>query len=266
MARVSLLIVAVVWGALASGCSRERTISGEVFVVTKAGSSVKLALVEVRALDYDVICRAIRHAAAEASDSRRELELQVEVAEQAVHTDNAAIEAATRTEPTYGMSREQQLQYFEQQAREAAVTGGLAEEPRVPCVDLPDVKPCEGSAVTASEARSRKLISDFAAMTKLHAKASALDSPGFYFERLPTAGALAATKTDADGRFTISVPIEAAVVLVAHAHRELNNHDEDYYWILKGPVDADTLNHVMLSNDNMLSSSRASQVLSTAFP
>jgi hypothetical protein len=66
-----------------------------------------------------------------------------------------------------------------------------------------------------------------------------------------TFGGVADTKTDADGKFTLSVPAGKTYVLAAESSRSVGDSTEKYYWIVD--VDLTKANDgltVLLSNDN----------------
>jgi hypothetical protein len=84
-----------------------------------------------------------------------------------------------------------------------------------------------------------------------------LQSSSMFFEKLPHA-AIASVKTDADGRFTITVP-NRTIVLGAKASRRIPfGGAELYYWLVR--VDPHT-DRIMLSNDNLMSSTDARSVV-----
>jgi hypothetical protein len=57
--------------------------------------------------------------------------------------------------------------------------------------------------------------------------------------------------SDADGTFTLNMPVGQACVVVAKASRSVLKEDsEKYFWIV--PVSADSDEKIMLYNDNML--------------
>ncbi len=66
---------------------------------------------------------------------------------------------------------------------------------------------------------------------------------------------MADTKTDADGKFSLSVPAGNTYVILAKASREVGDDTECYYWIQD--VDLTRANDglsIMLSNDNLVES------------
>lgn len=59
----------------------------------------------------------------------------------------------------------------------------------------------------------------------------------------------AAATTDADGKFTLTIPKQGEYILVAKAQRMVSENTEKYYWTV--PIDADgQAKSVMLSNNN----------------
>ena len=114
------------------------------------------------------------------------------------------------------------------------------------------------AAFSANALGKGKLEASFQARDRASAKASTFlklkdefayfDSPAFYLEGLPAA--TSASKTDADGKFAISVP-SGKYVIAALTSRSVFKDTEQYYWLVK--IDASTPNiFVMLSNDNFV--------------
>ena len=83
----------------------------------------------------------------------------------------------------------------------------------------------------------------------------ALYSPDFAFKscRQNISQIEAATKTDADGRCSVTIPTgQKYVLLVAKKSGGITKSDIDYYWIVEIPETANTQNKILLSNDNLL--------------
>jgi hypothetical protein len=75
-----------------------------------------------------------------------------------------------------------------------------------------------------------------------------LTSPAGYFDGLPAA--VAQAKTDADGKFSMSLPV-GDYVLAAATSRAIFKDMEQYYWLVKLDPN-DQSQSLMLSNDNMV--------------
>lgn len=71
-----------------------------------------------------------------------------------------------------------------------------------------------------------------------------------FFDEFDRSGALARTKTDADGRFRLTTPSRQDVVLLATAERRVGDEIESYIWILPPGEWEDPM---FLSNDNKFS-------------
>lgn len=70
-----------------------------------------------------------------------------------------------------------------------------------------------------------------------------------YFEKLPTPTAVA--KTDADGRFTLTLPLGKYVIAAKSSRRLSKTDSEFYFWLVR--LDTSSINQsLMLSNDNLL--------------
>jgi DNA-directed RNA polymerase subunit RPC12/RpoP len=78
---------------------------------------------------------------------------------------------------------------------------------------------------------------------------------------------VAATKTDADGRFSVFIPKYGSYILAATANRMAGSEREEYYWLLK--IDALPPNQeILISNDNLLDSPSSVSLIdvNSAFP
>lgn len=82
--------------------------------------------------------------------------------------------------------------------------------------------------------------------------------PARYFEGLPQAFAVA--KTDADGKFVLRVPRRGRICIAAAGERELGKKSEAYYWLLWVDLAGQPTKGIILSNDNMMPTSRQDAV------
>ena len=73
------------------------------------------------------------------------------------------------------------------------------------------------------------------------------DSPEYYFDSIPPG--LVTTKTDADGRFSMSLP-KGRFALAANTNRRVGSDTEQYYWLVWVETASPEIS-VMLSNDNL---------------
>ena len=81
-----------------------------------------------------------------------------------------------------------------------------------------------------------------------------------YLAALPAA--VETAKTDADGRFQLSIPDEGDYVLVATASRVILDITERYYWMVKLDSRA---SKVALSNDNLTTSGGSESIITTQY-
>jgi hypothetical protein len=75
------------------------------------------------------------------------------------------------------------------------------------------------------------------------------------FEHLPPA--IAATKTDADGNFSLTVPDRSRIVIGAATSRAVFDKVETYHWLV--PAD-EVSGKIMLSNDNLASVNKPNSI------
>jgi hypothetical protein len=182
--------IAFVLSAIA-GCIRERTITGEVFLVGGVGMSYKLALANVCAYDF-----------AEAQEYLQRKHIEAE--------DHLAT-----------------LSAYEKQAK------ALSDDP------------------------------PWSLTQEIEKAIAYYRSPQFYFEKLPKP--IAATKTNSDGKFTLTVPTNRRIAIGANTHFQKRGDSEKedseivFYWL----VDPDNRTEVNLTSDNVAGSRGRMSMLHT---
>lgn len=118
-------------------------------------------------------------------------------------------------------------------------------------VDLDNAFAVAGEYLTPEQASKTDKLEDIALSKKgiyitIRNQVAYLDSVKYYFEKLPAQ--LVASKTDADGKFTLTLPT-GKYALAAKSSRDVFGTTENYYWLVW--VDTSAPSHsVMLSNDN----------------
>lgn len=100
---------------------------------------------------------------------------------------------------------------------------------------------------TLTQAEYKKATADQKKAEELILAGSRIEDGASYFDKLPTS--IVARKTDADGKFSMSLPV-GKYVLAASGDRLLSGtQSEHYYWLVS--VDTSTSNRtILLSNDN----------------
>lgn len=94
-------------------------------------------------------------------------------------------------------------------------------------------------------------------VVSLASQLNALASSESYFQDLPAP--LADSETDADGKFSISVPTAGPFVLVAKAERPAEG--ERYYWMVSISMNGETSKSVLLNNENMTTSGSSNSLI-----
>lgn len=107
--------------------------------------------------------------------------------------------------------------------------------------------PRKGEAWSAAYNKCKKVSQR---LQDLQRQVQHLPSGEYFFADLPS-GVSAAT-TDADGRFTLSIPRRGRYGLIARASREVFNGTETFFWLVWVALDGQPTQHLTLSNDNML--------------
>jgi len=201
-------------------------VSGQVFIVTKSRENIKLALVEVAAIPESDLVKYVKIKRASGAEKKELLKPAYD----------ASLKDAAAASAAHARAQEKM-----ERATRALLAGRGKETPIDESIRTLNVHTASiGVAERANEVEySRKMKA-----LNLKSDIDYFDSGRFYFEGLPSASY--ATKTDADGRFSLSLP-EGKYVLAATASREVGRRTEVYHWlvVINAPNQA-----LMLSNDN----------------
>ena len=203
-------------------------VSGQVFIVTKGGANIKLALVEVSVISEKEIQEYIKAKHTVALEQQNILKPKVDLAkselEQVERTQkDAEIRAHEANKSSYFI--DWQHTGWKDPSKEAEFKQAT-EEKRL-----------------AKRDSEKKLMAYFSVLREY----GAYSGYDYYFGSLPNE--ITKTKTDADGKFSLSLPA-GKYALAARASREVFRDTENYYWLIW--VDASSQNQtIMLSNDNL---------------
>jgi hypothetical protein len=228
--------LSVVFGLMAGavaivGCSRRVTVlTGQVFIVTRSGESVRLGLVTVAAIPDSSISRFVALKRSNAAEEEGRLARDLSAADSAVAA--AEREMASMAEKT-------------RRVQEKYIKGEIDTDQWLKARSVGDGKERKEFAENHRE--------------EVRGRAKYWRSAGFYFDGLPAA--VAVTKTDADGKFTLRIQWEGGVVLAAEASRELVSTTEKYHWLVRVPESVRESGSIMLSNDNVISSGSPTSVV-----
>ena len=85
---------------------------------------------------------------------------------------------------------------------------------------------------------------------EMQAQTQHLTSGEYYLEGLPSP--ISTAKTDAGGKFTLTIPRQGRYGVVAQVSRELFKKEERYFWFVWASLDGQASKHLTLSNANMI--------------
>lgn len=192
-----LFITLLICSCLVSCGSRAKTVTGQVFVTSVDGTTLRLSGTEIHAISRDTAEGLIK----------RMIQLRAQT--------------SAREEQKLAENK-RSLQGEKDKRQNPMITSHLKEAAAY-------------FARGATDAQTE--VADYA---KHLARYSTPEFTGEF----PTKGK---TTSDADGRFSISVPDED--IIFAHAERDIGNRSRFYCWLLKVPRDSQT---VMLTNTNTI--------------
>jgi hypothetical protein len=84
----------------------------------------------------------------------------------------------------------------------------------------------------------------------LKAQRRYLASGEYFFEGLPSG--ISTAKTDANGKFKLTIPVQGRFGVVARASRELLKGKETYFWFVWVSLDGEPSRRLMLNNENLI--------------
>lgn len=200
-------------------------ISGQVFVVTQGKESIKLALVKVSAITEKDIIQYLNASHGNGLEQQKILLPELEFAKK--ESDMASAERASA-------DRE-----FDE-AKDRWIAASYSNDKHA----YDDAYNKASNNMFALASISGKKSGSYKAIKN---KSDYFDSPKYYFENLPTP--IGISKTDADGKFTLSLP-PGKYAIAATSSREVFKNTESYYWLVWVNISSPNQS-LMLSNDNL---------------
>jgi hypothetical protein len=227
MLRKSSFSLAALILALAclQGCSRPREVAGQVFIVTNGGQNIRLGLVEVRAIPESEIKPFVAQKLKAAELQRPALEEAVTEARRHYEQAKANVRAAAND-------------YMDADFGERM------------------------SALSTRFSREDTARDKLTTLNDAEGKLGFISAPEFFFTGLPQG--VASARTDADGKFTLTVPRSGKYALAARAQREVFGSTEFYYWLVW--VEADGTTKSILSNTNLMVANSPDTVVAALDP
>jgi hypothetical protein len=214
----TILAALSVSATLTSTSAQGRDVSGQVFIVTQAHESVKLGLVPVSVYP------------------RYAVQATIEAVDAALKSDRDEVEAlATKIKEAHTSA--------------TALHDKLSKQL---------LNSLHDKQLSAAADRASNLERDILFLDKSASRGVSffLGSAPYFRELNEHHRAVATTKSDADGKFMVSIPKEGEFAIVAYTGRETpNGHLEKYYWIVPAAE------HVNLSNDNLTSTTTGTSLL-----
>jgi tetratricopeptide (TPR) repeat protein len=219
-------------------------LTGEVFIVTKGGRTLRIGLVEVRLIPAEVMTPFVMQKLAQSREAIDRLRPALEAADAAWH---AALDDVERVKALY----EQHLQ----DAREAAAatpTGSAlrGEEYRRAQERWRQERhwaeyqqAASGRRLAEAREQAVKREKEYRALA---ADTAAAVSPEYYFAGLPTG--VASVKTDADGKFRVRVATDKRYALAA---RSSGGAGDAYFWLFWVGLEGKSSKQLLVSNDTL---------------
>ncbi len=196
----------------------EVTVSGQIFIVTKGRDNIKLALVHVAAIPENKMLEHIKKKHDYGIEQQNQLTPELEAAKR--EADAAKADAKSAHDIWWADRKRSNF-------RDNRINDALFEK-------------LQSTKKSAEEKEP--------ALYKLKSEYAIFNSIEFYTQDIPTP--VSVSKTDADGKFELTVP-SGKYVIVAITKRAVSRYDEQYYWLVR--IDASSpVKSLMLSNDNQV--------------
>jgi hypothetical protein len=213
MNRLFILVLVVI----VLGCSREKNLTGEIFIVTQGGQNYKLGLVSVNLISQDKI---------------------------KTHLGKKAKIANQNIAPIYNDYKQ-----LKDSIDKLTVTAEEFDK-KVQLLKSYDKNNELLSALKRSLSVAEKKLDLMTKAAPLEKVILLYADGSFFFDGLP--GSIDSTKTDSDGRFRFVVQKESKYYIVAKATRNIGDKKEYYYWIVEYPNPSFREDDkILLSNDNL---------------
>ncbi len=218
------------------------SLQGQVFIVTKGGENIKLGLVTINLYSYDDISSYVTKRKSEYVDLVNKEKQIVDLAKTAKdnarqNSDNAS------TKSGQALDAYLKLNY---------------DDPNGPMLDAKHNQALDDytRALEASNSANKSY------REAVKQSEDAL-SGSFFFENLPTP--IRITQTDADGKFTLQLPVDGQYVIAAQAQRDVADSTEYYYWMNQVSLDGTPSKSTMLSNNNLSNAHSPDSLIDTVY-
>jgi hypothetical protein len=229
----NICYVALATFAILPSAAKARVVDGQVFVVTRGAEAIKLPLVQILAIPVQ-----------DMENHLTEVEARIK-ADRARADSSAAAASSALSKAEHGVSGGfGRWMMTLQKTQRKDPTGQAWSDPGTESHRFNSMR----GRIPSLEGR----------LEEVRTKQSRLHSAAPFFEGLPTPEVSA--KTDADGRFKLSIPDQGEFALVAASSRAVGDRVEKYYWVVRLKPEDST---VTLSNDNLTSSGSTDSLLKT---
>ena len=199
------------------GCSGEKNITGEVFIVTQGGQNYKLGLVNVGLISEEKV--------------KPHLEHKIKIANENVL-------------PIYKSYKQMRDRYTSLDILEKE----LGEKKRL--LEIHDKNNEMLSVINKRLLVAREQLALLNKMDPLNEIYRKYTSGDFFLNDLPKPDY--STKTDSDGKFNLVIQKGKKYFIIASATRKVGNTEEYYYWLIQYPNSSFRENEkIILSNDNL---------------
>jgi hypothetical protein len=231
---IARLLVTVSVCAAGATHAQGKDIGGQVFIVTRGGPAIKLALVRVAAFRKADMETHVRDIDSQLADERAKADAEVSEASRSLQRAKRAVAGGLGE----WMKRDAETHGRETNTK-AAIDRGHSVWQKFHAAE---------QKIAPAETRLREAV----------ARQRLLSSAAPYFAQLPEPFGTA--KTDADGRFKLTVPDEETVAVLASSSRTIFDRVETYFWVVRLAPNETSLT---LSNDNLTTSGSVDSLVTT---
>ncbi|MFZ6777316.1 hypothetical protein ACO0LD_10870 [Undibacterium sp. Ji83W] len=252
---------------VSTAIARADSIEGQVFIVTKGQQAVKLALVTVEVVPEKTVKDTLSALTQSLIEKNRILSENIDGKQREIRDYKSGVKSsddlATGDVFTEGekLASVCKLDGQSQKSTESFSTCAKTPEGKSAFTRLAALT-ATYKAEFAEVRRMRKELNDLIKEHQANAKISAKLADADVFGNMSTT----TTKTDADGKFTISVPKNGKYAVLANSKRQIGETSENYQWAVWITTKKSSKVNLMLANDNLIETGCSDCVISKTLP
>lgn len=247
--------------------ARADLIEGQIFVVTKGQQAVKLALVTVEVVPEKIVKENLSRLTATLVEKNKILSENIDGKQRVIKEYKSSIKKSDNSTTDDVFTEAEKLASvckLEDTSKKSIESFGL-------CTRAPEGKAAYAqlraleTTYKVEFAEVRKLRKELAELIKEH-QANSKISDKLANAEIFSSSAMATVKTDADGKFSISIPKSGKYAILANSKRQVMDTSENYQWAVWVATKKNSKVNLMLANDNLIETGCSDCIISKPLP